>query len=52
MKSIDLVAFAAILLFGLLFAQLGVRALEIEQKGQNQVITSHIDYLAHNQTKD
>ena len=52
MKSIDLVAFAAILLFGLLFAQLGVRALEIEQKGQDQVITSHIDYLAHNQTKD
>ena len=52
MKSIDLVAFAAILLFGLLFAKLGVRALETEQKGQDQVITSHIDYLAHNQTKD
>ena len=44
MKPIDLVAFAAILLFGLLFAQLGVRALETEQKGQDQVITSHIDY--------
>ena len=52
MKSIDLVAFAALLLFGLLFAQLGIRALEAEQKGQDQVITSHIDYLAHNQTKD
>ena len=52
MKSIDIVAFAVLFLFGLLFAQLGVRALETEQKGQEQVITSHIDYLAHNQTKD
>ena len=52
MKFIDLVAFAALLLFGLLFAKIGVRALETEQKEQDQVITSHIDYLAHNQTKD
>ena len=52
MKSIDLVALAALFLLGLLFAQLGVRALETEQKGQDQVIASHIDYLAHNQTKD
>ena len=52
MKSIDLVAFAALLILGFLFARLGIRALETEQKGQDQVITSHIDYLAHNQTKD
>lgn len=52
MKFTDLVAFAALLILGLLFAKLGVRALETEQKGQDQVITSHIDYLAHNQTKD
>lgn len=52
MKLADLIAFAAVLIIGLIFAQLGVRALETEQKGQEQVITSHIDYLAHNQTKD
>ena len=52
MKSIDIVAFAALFILGLLFARLGVRALETEQKGQDQVITSHIDYLAHNKTKD
>lgn len=52
MKFTDLVAFAFLFILMLLFAQLGVRALETEQKGQDQVINSHIDYLAHNQTKD
>lgn len=52
MKPADLIAFAAVLIIGLIFAQLGVRALETEQKGQDQVITSHVNYLAHNQTKD
>ena len=52
MKPTDLVAFAFLFILMLLFAQLGIRALETEQKGQDQVIASHIDYLAHNQTKD
>ena len=52
MKFADLLAFAAVLIIGLIFAQFGIRALETEQKAQDQIITSHIDHLANNQTKD
>lgn len=52
MKLIDLVVFAIVFIVFLTFAQLSVRALDIEQAGTAQLVNDHKAYLANSQVQE
>ena len=52
MKTIDLITCAFLFILFLGFAQLSVRALDIEAQGNQQVVNDHKAYLASHQTKE